>query len=77
MTRPPCGTHTTATVVVLVHFNAHELHHIYPQIPGYRLREIEYHPMNEAHCLKWVLAAGRMSAETLLFKNRNDTGSSV
>ncbi len=65
------------STAILLHFDAHELHHIYPHIPGYRLREIDYEPMNEAHWLKWILAARSMPAETLLFKNRNDTGSSV
>jgi fatty acid desaturase len=62
---------------VLVHFDAHELHHIYPQLPGYRLRQIDYAPGNEAHWLTWILKARRMPAETLLFKNRRDTGSDV
>ncbi len=62
---------------ILVHFDAHELHHIYPQLPGYQLRQIDYTPGNEAHWLTWILKARRMPAETLLFQNRNDTGSGV
>lgn len=62
---------------ILVHFDAHELHHIYPHVPGYRLREIDYAPGNEAHWWRWIRMARRMPAETLLFKNRHDTGSEV
>lgn len=62
---------------LLLHFDAHELHHIYPYVPGYRLREIDYAPVNEANWWQWIRAARRMPAETLLFKNRHDTGSEV
>lgn len=62
---------------ILVHFDAHELHHIYPQLPGYQLREIDYTPGNEAHWWRWIRKARAMPAETLLFKNRHDTGSDV
>lgn len=62
---------------ILLHFDAHELHHIHPYVPGYRLREIDYTPMNEANWWTWIRMARAMPAETLLFKNRNDTGSSV
>lgn len=62
---------------LLLHFDAHELHHIYPYVPGYRLREIDYTPMNEANWWQWIKAARSMPADTLLFKNRHDTGSEV
>ena len=62
---------------ILVHFDAHELHHIYPQLPGYRLRHVNYTPHNEAHWWTWIRRARQMPAETFLFKNRNDTGAEV
>lgn len=62
---------------LLLHFDAHELHHIYPWVPGYRLREIDYSPENEVNWWVWIRMARRLPAETLLFKNRNDTGSEV
>ena len=62
---------------VLLHFDAHELHHIYPQLPGYHLRHIPYTPQNEAHWWTWIRSARAMPAQTLLFQNRHDTGSEV
>jgi acyl-lipid omega-6 desaturase (Delta-12 desaturase) len=59
---------------VLLHFDAHELHHLYPQVPGPLLRRIEYSPRNEFHWWRWLRAAKRMSAERFMFQNRNDTG---
>lgn len=62
---------------LLLHFDAHELHHIYPYVPGYRLREIDYAPPNEVSWWKWIRMARKMPAEVLLFQNRNDSGSEV
>jgi len=58
----------------LMHFDAHELHHIYPQVPGYRLREVPYVPRHEVPWLRWLLAARRMPGTTFLFSNWDDTG---
>jgi omega-6 fatty acid desaturase (delta-12 desaturase) len=63
--------------VLLLHFDAHELHHIYPFVPGYCLREIDYTPGNETHWWRWIRMARKMPAEILLFQNRNDSGSEV
>jgi fatty acid desaturase len=60
--------------VVLMHFDAHELHHIYPYVPGYRLRDIDYQPMNEVHWWRWLKAARGMKGTDFLFRNWNDTG---
>lgn len=62
---------------ILLHFDAHELHHKHPFVPGYRLNEIAYEAPNEAHWFGWILAARRLPAEVLLFQNRHDSGSEV
>jgi omega-6 fatty acid desaturase (delta-12 desaturase) len=59
---------------VLLHFDAHELHHMYPFVPGYRLREIEYTPHNEVGCWRWICAAKRVRGEVFLFQNRTTSG---
>jgi acyl-lipid omega-6 desaturase (Delta-12 desaturase) len=63
----------TASAFVL-HFDAHELHHMYPFVPGYHLRRINYTPENEIGWWQWVRGAKRMPADVLLFQNRVDTG---
>ena len=62
---------------LLMHFDAHELHHIYPNVPGYRLRSIAYTPQNEVDWLQWIRAAKRLSGTRFLFSNRDDTGAPV
>lgn len=62
---------------ILLHFDAHELHHVFPFVPGYRLREIDFTPENEAHWLKWILMARKLPAEVFLFQNRDGSGSEV
>lgn len=52
---------------LLLHFDAHELHHLYPAVPGYLLRQIPYAPPNEVHWLAWLRQAKRMSGSHFLF----------
>ncbi|HYH98351.1 fatty acid desaturase family protein [Hyalangium sp.] len=59
---------------VLLHFDAHELHHLYPSVPGYHLRRIPYRPPGEVDWWGWIRRARRMPAERFMFQNRNDTG---
>jgi fatty acid desaturase len=59
---------------LLLHFDAHELHHMYPFVPGYRLHRVAYTPHNEVGCWRWILAAKRMPGEVFLFENRTDSG---
>ena len=40
----------------LLHFDAHELHHMYPFVPGYRLRDIAFEPAHEVAWWRWVRA---------------------
>ncbi len=58
----------------ILHFDAHELHHMYPRVPGYRLRHIGYAPRNEVDWWLWVCGAKRLSGEVFLFQSRTQTG---
>ena len=62
---------------LLMHFDAHELHHMYPYIPGYQLRRINYRPANEVHWWRWLKTARGLSGTDFLFRNWNDTGAQV
>jgi fatty acid desaturase len=59
---------------VLLHLDAHELHHMYPFVPGYDLRRIPYPTENEMHWWRWVRKAKRLSGEVFLFQSRTQTG---
>jgi fatty acid desaturase len=58
----------------VLHFDAHELHHMYPFVPGYHLRRIPYTPENEIGWWHWVRGAKQVPADVLLFQNRLETG---
>ncbi len=62
---------------VWLHFDAHELHHMYPFVPGYRLNEVPYAAANEVSWRQWVPAARAIPGEVFLFQNRNDSGFDV
>lgn len=57
-----------------LHFDAHELHHMYPFVPGYRLAEIPYAPAHEVGWREWVPAARAIPGDVLLFQNRDESG---
>jgi omega-6 fatty acid desaturase (delta-12 desaturase) len=65
------------SIGLLTGFDAHELHHVYPFVPGPRLRAIPWTPPNEAPAWAWIRAAKRVPAEVFLFKNRDTSGLSV
>ena len=58
----------------VLHFDAHELHHMYPFVPGYYLRRIPYSPENEIGWWQWVVRAKQLPGDVLLFQNRIETG---
>jgi acyl-lipid omega-6 desaturase (Delta-12 desaturase) len=58
----------------VLHFDAHELHHMYPFVPGYHLHRIPYRAPNEVGWWRWVTGARRMKGEVLLYENRLHTG---
>ena len=60
--------------VLLLHFDAHELHHMYPQVPGYRLRRIAYRPRHEVDWWRWLLAVRRLRGTDFFFRNWDETG---
>jgi acyl-lipid omega-6 desaturase (Delta-12 desaturase) len=59
---------------LLLHFDAHELHHMYPFVPGYRLHGVAYTPQNEVGYWGWIRAAKRVPGEVFLFQNRTESG---
>ena len=59
---------------MLLHLDAHEIHHLYPSVPGYRLRKIPHPSRNEVDWAEWVPAARAVPGEVFLFQNRNQSG---
>ena len=66
-----------AASAFVLHFDAHELHHMYPFVPGYHLRRIPYSPENEIGWWRWVFRAKQLRGDVLLFQNRIETGSDL
>ena len=60
--------------IVLMHFDAHELHHMYIHVPGYDLRKISYRTHNEVNWWKWIKGSKRLSGVSFLFEDRTRTG---
>jgi fatty acid desaturase len=58
----------------ILHFDAHELHHMYPFVPGYHLRQVPYRPPNEVGWRQWLRYSKRISGVTLLFHSREELG---
>lgn len=63
--------------VLLLHFDAHELHHMYPFVPGYRLQQIPFTPGNEVAWWRWIPAARAVPGEVFFFQNRDASGFDV
>ena len=59
---------------MLMHFDAHELHHMYVRVPGYHLRALGMQTPNEVRWWQWLCAAKKLSGKDFLFGSRNDTG---
>jgi fatty acid desaturase len=62
---------------LLLHIDAHELHHMYPFIPGYRLAGIPYETENQIGLWTWIRRARSMPGEVFLFQNRLETGADI
>lgn len=62
---------------ILLGFDAHELHHAYPAVPGYALSEIDWSPPRQVPWWDFVRAARAMRGEDFLFKNTSATGVEV
>ncbi len=63
-----------AVSAFILHFDAHELHHMYPFVPGYHLHRIRYATENEVGWWHWVRGAKQIPGDVLLFQNRLETG---
>lgn len=67
-----------ASRLVLFGFDAHELHHVHPGVPGWRLASIEsgsgWRPPNALAWWRWLLHGKRLRGSALLFQNRAQTG---
>jgi omega-6 fatty acid desaturase (delta-12 desaturase) len=63
--------------VLLLHIDAHELHHMYPFVPGYRLGGVDYEPTNEIGVWTWIRGARALPGEILLFHKRLETGADI
>jgi fatty acid desaturase len=59
---------------LLLNFGAHELHHMYVQVPGYCLDQIAYLPRHEMQWWRWLLKAKRVPGEVFLFQNQTLSG---
>jgi omega-6 fatty acid desaturase (delta-12 desaturase) len=62
---------------LVLHFDAHELHHMYPFVPGYWLDRVPYVPMNEVVWWRWIPAARAVPGEVFFFQNRDGSGFDV
>jgi fatty acid desaturase len=62
---------------LLLHIDAHELHHMYPYVPGYRLGAVPYETENEIGLVKWIVGARSLPGEVFLFHNRLETGADI
>lgn len=62
---------------MLLHIDAHELHHMYPFVPGYRLGAVDYDTENEIGLWAWIRGARALPGELFLFHNRLETGADI
>ena len=59
---------------LILHFDAHELHHMYVHVPEYNLHRIPHQPGNEVGAWTWLRAAKRLPGTVFLFQNSAQTG---
>ncbi len=62
---------------VLLHFDAHELHHEHPNVPGWRLRAIDRPTPNDMPAFAWIMKARAVPADVFMFQNRDSSGLDV
>lgn len=69
---------TFVTKYILLSFNNHIVHHIYPTMPGYNLYKVDERFENEEPWYDWLRKAKQTSAVELLFsEERNVTNQNV
>jgi len=59
---------------ILIGADAHELHHMFPFVPGYRIHAIPYETHHAMSWWRWMRAARQIPAEVFLYQNRTETG---
>ncbi len=59
---------------ILLSFDAHGPHHIWPTVPCYYLPEIKVRSENDASWHLWIKTAKSLPADQILFSNREKTG---
>lgn len=59
---------------VLMHFDAHELHHMYVRVPGYELGKIPYRTQHVVDWWTWIRGSRGLSGVDFLFGDRTRTG---
>ncbi len=62
------------TTLGLLNFDAHELHHMSPFVPGYCLRRIPHQPANEIGRWRRLRTAKKLRGEFFLLRNREQSG---
>lgn len=62
---------------VFYYFDAHEIHHAFPAVPGFLLGRFRYRGENEVSWFRFVRETKKIPASVFLFQNRNDTGLKV
>jgi len=62
------------SVLVLLNLDAHELHHIYPSVPGYYLSRIGYETHKCVPWWRWLQKAKQIPGEVFLFQNSSRSG---
>lgn len=58
----------------LLHFDAHELHHRHPAVPGYRLCALSAPTGNQVSGWRWLWTARRIPGEVFFFQDRTQSG---
>ena len=64
-------------VGLLCGIGEHELHHAFPQVPGYRLHRIPASPPRRVHALAFLRQAKRLRGTQFLFSDAEATGLDV
>lgn len=59
---------------ILFNFDAHEIHHMFPKVPGYLLPKLNFTGDNQVSWIRWLKESKKIPADVLLFQNRNETG---
>ncbi len=58
----------------LLHFNEHERHHEFPNVPGYYLDAVEGSGQRRVHWAAWWLRSHQVAGSILLFQDEKRTG---